>query len=92
MANCVSAKVPPLKTKEEVALLIEKELPLGASGSAIEEFFRKNEISFSWDKFAQRYVAIIRNVEPFHSITIDIFVDSKRRFVKSEVTDSYTAP
>lgn len=79
-------------TKQEISAMIRRELPVGASPSDIEAFFRKHKIQFSWDRFTGIYVAIIRNVEPFHSITIDISVDDKRRFVGAEVQDTYVAP
>jgi hypothetical protein len=81
-----------MKTREDVSSLIKKELPVGASRHAIENFLKQKNISFSWDRFTGKYVGIIRNVEPYHSITIDIFVDDEKRFVRADVRDSYTAP
>jgi len=80
-----------MRTSEQVSSAINQELGVGAPQSDIERFFQRHGISFGWDVFGDRYVAIIRDVGPFHSITIDVYVDDQRRFSRAVVKDSYTA-
>ena len=82
----------PRATAQEVEAMVKAELPVGASASDIEKFFGRHKISFSWDRFAGMYVGIIREVEPFHSITIDFVTDNRKQFVSATIRDSYTAP
>ena len=82
----------PRVTAQGVEATIKAELPVGVSASDIEGFFGRHKISFSWDRFAGEYEGIIRDIEPFHSITIDIATDDRKRFVSATVRDSYTAP
>jgi hypothetical protein len=91
-ANVACSKDAAVPTKAEIQLLVSQELPVGASASEIEDFFKRHDISFAWDNFTGKYVGIIRSVEPFHSITVDFFVDDRRRFARAEINDSYTAP
>lgn len=83
------------KTKaDEVRQLIAKELPVGASAESIEEFFQKHNIGYSWDRFANRYHAIIRDVSKNpklldQAIEIHINVDDEKRFVNAEIQDSF---
>ncbi len=80
----------------EVRQLIADELEPGASSEAIEGFFEKNEITYSYDRFAGRYQAIIRDVATGpgidQAVVIHVKVDDQRRFVSAEVRDSFTAP
>lgn len=78
-----------MTTSENVRSMIEEELPVGASADDIESFLERNSTSFSWDRISGTYVAIIREVTPAYAITIDIFVDEQRRFVRAEVLQSY---
>jgi hypothetical protein len=71
---------------------IAKELRVGSTDREIEAFLDRHRIGFVWNEISEQYEAIIRNVEPFHSITIDVYVNGQRRFVRAEVNDSYTAP
>lgn len=81
---------------EEVRQLIAAELELGASSELIEEFFEKNAITYSYDRFASRYQAIIRDIATGpgvdQAVVIHVKVDDQRRFVSAEVRDSFTAP
>jgi hypothetical protein len=79
-------------TRQEVEAKIRGELKAGASAADTELFFKRHHIFCMWDKYTGKYVATIRDVEPFHSITIDIYVDQQRRFVSAKVVDSYTTP
>jgi hypothetical protein len=79
-------------TRQEIEAKIRGELKAGASAADIELFFKRHHICCMWDKYTGMYVAIIRDVEPFHSITIDVYVDQQRRFVSAKVADSYTMP
>lgn len=85
------------KTKaEEVSNLIASELEVGAGAQAIEAFFERHEIVFSYNRFDHRYQAIIRDVAegPLvdQAIVIHVYVDHQRRFVRFEVKDSFTGP
>jgi len=82
----------PTVTSDAVRGMIQTELPVGAPPSAIETFFKRHHIDFTWDEYTGKYVAIIRDVERFHSITIDVFVSDGRKFARAEVRDSYTMP
>jgi ankyrin repeat protein len=80
----------------EVRDLIAEEIVLGASSEAIEQFFEKHQITYSFDRFANRYQAIIRDVATGpgvdQAIVIHVHVDEDRRFLGAEVRDSFTAP
>ena len=83
------------KTKaDEVRQLIAKELPVGSSAESVEAFFQRHKIEYSWDRFANRYQAIIRGVSKNsklldQAIVIYINVDAEKRFVNAEVQDSF---
>ena len=85
-----SHRNPSIVTSDAVRGMIQLELPVGAPPSAIEAFFKRHHIDYAWDKYSGKYVAIIRNVERFHSITINVTVSGGRRFARAEVRDSYT--
>ena len=80
----------------EVRELISKELAHGASSEAIEQFFDRHEITYSFDRFTNRYQAIIRVVATGpgvdQAVVIRVHVDEQRRFLGAEVQDSFTAP
>ena len=80
----------------EVRELISKELAHGASSEAIEQFFDRHEITYSFDRFTNRYQAIIRDVATGpgvdQAVVIHVHVDEDRRFLGAEVRDSFTAP
>lgn len=85
------------KTKaEEVNNLITSELEVGAGAQAIETFFERHDMVFSYNRFDQRYQAIIRDVakdqKVDQAILIHVYVDDQRRFVRAEVKDSFTGP
>lgn len=81
---------------EQVRRLISDELAVGAATEAIEDFFKRHEIAYTYDRFAHRYQAIIRNVstDPRNdqAVSILVHVDEQRRFVRAEVHDTFTAP
>lgn len=79
-------------TSDAVRGMIQAELPVGSPPSAIEAFFQRHHIDYAWDKYSGKYAAIIRDVERFHAITIDVTVSDGRRFSRAEVRDSYTIP
>jgi len=80
----------------EVRELMAAELNVGDAASSIESFFERNDISFSYDRFAQRYQAIIRDVSSDpnvdQAIVIYVAVDDEKRLLSFEVKDSFTAP
>ena len=84
------------KTKAvEVRGLIANELSVGTSSYEVEAFFRRHNIGFSFNRFDQRYQAIIRDVDDSwivdQAVVIHIYVDEEKSFVSSEVRDSFTA-
>lgn len=89
--------MPPEKaTSEGVRVLIESELALGASSQEIESFFNRHSLPFGFDRYANRYYGIIRDVSPDpgvdQAIVIYLNVDELKRFKSAEVRDSFTAP
>jgi hypothetical protein len=80
-----------MTTKEKVSAAISRELQAGAMAEDIEEFFKQNGIEYSWDPVAERYQALAP-VSTYHDVTIQVYVDADRRFLRAEVHDSYTAP
>lgn len=80
----------------EVELSIHTELQVGAASQAIEEYFDRHGIAYSYDKFARRYQAIVRNVaissDVDQAIVIYVYVDEEKRFQRAEAHDSFTAP
>lgn len=80
---------------EQTRRLIADELAVGAAPQAIEEFFLRHGIAYSYDRFAHRYQAIIRGVSPDprvdQAVSIFIYVDDQGRFVRAEAHDTFTA-
>ena len=86
------AKSAPLLTSSAVSAAINKELPVGSSSAAIESFFERHQIVYGWDRISCEYQGVIRRVGPFRGISITVYVDSQRRFVRAEVEDTFIAP
>ena len=80
----------------EVRQLMAAELNVGDEASDIESFFEKNGIDYSYDRFSQRYQAIIRDVSTNptvdQAVVINVAVDRQKRLLSYEVRDSFTAP
>ena len=68
---------------------------MGASSYEVEAFFKRHNIGYSYDRFYQRYQAIIRDVDDSwivdQAVIIYVYVDEEKSFVSSEVRDSFTA-
>ena len=81
-------------TSGQIRSKIERELNVGDSAIEIENFLKLNEITYSFDKYNNRYQCIIRDpsglIIGYHSIVIHIVVDERKQFLSSEVYDSYT--
>ena len=81
---------------DEIKRLIAEELYVGASSEAIEAFFERHGILYSYDEFADRYQAIIRDVSgdaPLdQAVSIYVYIDENGDFEGSEVVDVFTAP
>jgi hypothetical protein len=81
-------------TAEEVRADINSELAVGADSKAIEQFFARHKIAYGYDRYRDRYEGIIRNPRYAwfleHAILVDVNVDKERKFLSSEVSDSYT--
>lgn len=80
-------------TPEAVEAEVSAALHEGASADAIERYLEQKNLTFSYDRFANRYQSIIRDPESdAHAITIYVLLDDQRRYVDVEVRDSYTTP
>lgn len=81
-------------TSVEVQTSIDRALVSGSSAADIERFFEANKLPYTYDRFAQRYQSIIRDVSKErgvdHAIVIHIYVDDARKFIRAEVRDSFT--
>ena len=78
-------------TPEEVEADISSALKPGDAAETIEAYLRKRGLGFSYDRFANRYQAIIRHPDSnFHAITIHILLDPQKRYAGVEADDSYT--
>ena len=81
-------------TSGQIRSKIERELNVGDSAIEIENFLKLNEITYSFDKYNNRYQCIIRDPSGqeigYHSIVIYIAVDERKQFLASEIFDSYT--
>jgi hypothetical protein len=86
------AQAEIMTSSVELRNAIQSELPAGSSKNAIEQFFEKRKIPFMWDKYTGIGFGIIRNIQPFHSIRVEAFLDDSGRLLRAEVYDSYTAP
>ena len=87
----VSSTLRPRATPKEVEPEINSSLKPGDSADKMEAYFENEGLVLSYDRFQGRYHSIIRHPESnFHAITIVIFVDEKRRFIRAEADDSYT--
>ena len=79
----------------EIRELIANELRVGSTSHEIESFFRKHEIDHSYNRFAERYKGIIRDIsgneKVDQAVVIHIYVDDEKAFKSSEVYDSFTA-
>ena len=77
----------------EYRKLVEDNLEIGVSSIAIEYFLQKNFGDFSYDRFANSYRAMVRNVENdsilIQSVVILVYVDEDKNFVRAEVFDSF---
>jgi hypothetical protein len=64
--------------------MIDRELRPGATSSQIEDFFYRHHLKISYDDLSgARYVSIIR-YDKFSGVTIDIYTDKRRRFVRAD--------
>lgn len=81
-------------TSGQIRSKIERELNTGDSAIKIENFLKLNEITYSFDKYNNRYQCIVRNPSGketgYHSIVIYITVNERKQYLASEVFDSYT--
>ena len=81
-------------TAKKIRSIINQELSVKDSSQDIEGFLESMKITYSYDKYNNRYQCIIRDpsgkIIGYHSIVIYINVDEQKRYVSSEVFDSYT--
>lgn len=80
-------------TPEAVEAEISAALHKGADAEAIERYLEQRNLAYSYDRFSNRYQAIIRDPESnAHAITIHILLDDQKRYEDVEARDSYTLP
>ena len=79
---------------EDVRVAIEGKLTVGADTNRIESFFERHDLPYDYDRYANRYQSIIRDVSRFpwvdKAIVIYIYVDHEKKFVRAEVRESLT--
>ena len=77
----------------ETRKLVEDNLQVGDSAARIEDFLAKHFGGGTYNRFANKYQAIIRDVahDPKlkQVVVIYIFVDDTRSFVRAEVFDAF---
>jgi hypothetical protein len=82
----------PEVTSKLVKANILQALKVGDDATTIESYLTSQNISFTYDKYTNRYQGIIRDQDSnFHAITISIVLDKQQRYVKVDVNDSYTS-
>jgi hypothetical protein len=80
-------------TPEAVEAEISAALHKGASAQAIERYLEQRNLTFSYDRFTNRYQSIIRDPESnAHAITVYVLLDDQKRYADVEARDSYTLP
>ena len=81
-------------TIQEVRAAIDGELNVGAAPEEIELFLTKHGFEYSYDKYAKRYQAIIRNISryPFvdKALQVRVNTDDAKRYMSADVYVSYT--
>ncbi len=80
---------PPTREMNEVRALITSELAVGAPIEEIEAFLQQHVDEYLWSEHSNRYEGVIRDVRPYYSIDVLIYLDNKREFVRSEVDYYY---
>src|SRR5258708_8440802 len=93
---CLSASIAcgreaEAMTKEHIRSLITKELTRGTRSDLVEAFFKRHDLNFDYDRFANGYQGLVR-VSQYHAITIYIYLDADKKFARAEVEDSFTGP
>ena len=69
----------------------EEQVAVGDDANLIEAALLDLGVSFSWDKFTNRYQGIIRHPSSnFHAIVIHVYVDKERRYESIDIHDSFT--
>ena len=78
-------------TPRQVEADVSAALKQGATTQEIEAYLRQRGLEFSYDKYANRYQAIIRQPQStFNAITIHILLDEQKTYSGVEAEDSYT--
>lgn len=81
-------------TVEGVKQTVDSELKVGMERDAVEQVLLKHQMTCSFDKYANAYQCIIRDVSrlPFvdKAIVAKFFFDADVRYVKEEVYASFT--
>jgi hypothetical protein len=71
--------------------MITSELHKGSPSGEIEAFFKRHGVVYDYDKFSNRYQAIIR-YDRFEGVSIYVFLDDQKNFSRSEVHTYGTLP
>ena len=79
------------RTVGETRALIREQLAVGAQTGEIEAFFARHGIRGGWNRFEEKYDAIV-DVDQFNGVRIELFVDDERRFLRAEVYPVNTVP
>ena len=79
---------------EKMRKAAELELSLNSNGEVIKSFLNKHQFVFSYDRFANRYQGVIRNIANPPgvdcAIATYIYVDKDGKYLRSEFIASYT--
>ena len=68
-----------------------EQVEIGAPASIIELALDELGVTYSWDRFQQRYQGIIRHTSSsFHAITFHVYVDDQGGFKDIQINDSFT--
>ena len=81
-------------TVPEVRAAIDRELRVGAAPQEIELFLTKHGFEYSYDKYNNRYQAIIRDIShnPFvdKALQVRVNLDDAKTYRSADVFTSYT--
>ena len=80
--------------KEQVKGVLQHELQVGDPRDKVETVLTKAGISFTYDKYANRYQSNITDSRcgPYQAISLYINLDLSGRVSKIDVSETFTAP
>jgi len=82
-------------TTEQIQEHIEQSLKTGDPHTKIEEFLDRENWPFAYDRFAKRYSAsypdgTVENAITIKGVSIKIYVDESKEYLRAEVDNIYT--